>query len=101
MSQNKYEQEVIARWEVGEPVAFPHFKIAETDMDPQKEIDPKLVREAQALAGSLLWLSTKTRPDLTFGVATLSRMVTKNPAKAIEIGRILLAYIKGNPGDLH
>lgn len=67
-------------------------------MDSQEEIDPQ---EAQALAGSLLWPSTRSRPDLTFGVATLSRMVTKNPAKAIEIGRILWAHVKGNPGDLH
>ena len=27
--------------------------------------------------------------------------MTKNPAKAIEIGHVLLAYVKGNPGDLH
>ena len=101
ISQRKYEQEIIARWNVKEAVAFPRFKISEEDGEQQAGVDRKHVREAQAIAGSLLWLSTRSRPDLTYGVSALSRLVTKNPMKAIEVGRILMAYVKGNPGDLH
>ena len=67
----------------------------------KREVDKKQIREAQALAGSLLWLSTRSRPDLAFGVAAISRLVTRNPRKAIEIAHVLLTYVKGNPGDLH
>ena len=100
LSQRKYEQEIIACWNVKEAVAFPRFKISEEDGEQQAGVDRKHVREAQAIAGSLLWLSTRSRPGLTYGVSALSRLVTKKPMKAIEVGRILMAYVKGNPGDL-
>ena len=31
----------------------------------------------------------------------MSRLMSKNPHKALEVGTALLAYIKKNPGDLH
>lgn len=31
----------------------------------------------------------------------MSRLMTKNPKKAIEVAHTLLSYVKGNPGDLH
>ena len=101
IAQNKYEQELLARWNVNASTTFPNFKINEADGEQQPDIDRNQVREAQALAGSLLWLSTRSRPDLAFGVAAISKLVTRNPAKAIEIGYGLLAYVKGNPGGLH
>ena len=27
--------------------------------------------------------------------------MTKNPKKAIEVGQVMLSYVKGTPGDLH
>lgn len=101
VSQKKYEQELLTRWKVGMPLSFPHFKLGEADCEQEEEVDRNKVREAQALAGSLLWLSTRSRPDLSYGVAAVSRLVARNPVKAIEIAHVLLAYIKGTPGDLH
>ena len=101
LSQQKYEQEILARWNVKESSNFPNFKITEEDFEAQGETDIRQVREAQALAGSLLWLSTRSRPDLALGVAVVSRMMTRNPKKAVEVAHTLLAYIKGTPGDLH
>ena len=31
----------------------------------------------------------------------MSRLVTKNPKKSLEIGHILLKYLRGNPGEMH
>ena len=92
---------MLARWDVKDAVFIPQFKISEFDDVPEAEILPSQVKEAQAIAGSLLWLSTRTRPDLTFGVAAVCRLTTKNPVRAIEIGQLLLKYIKGSPGYLH
>ena len=64
-------------------------------------MDAGVLREAQALAGGLLWLSTKSRPDLSYGVSTMSRLMTRNPQKALDVGQALLRYLKSNPGDLH
>ena len=44
--------------------------------------------------------TTRTRPDLSVGVAAVCRLATKNPVKAIEIGMTLMEYLKGNPGSL-
>ena len=80
---------------------IPQLKVSEFDDIPEAEVLPSQVKEAQAIAGSLLWLSTRTRPDLTFGVAAVCRLTTKNPLRAIEIGQLLLKYVKGSPGYLH
>ena len=49
---------------------------------PQGEPGPRHVVEAyQALVGSLIWLMTKTRPDLSFTVNFLCRFL-KNPTQA-------------------
>ena len=101
LSQQKYEQEIFVRWNVKESSTFPNFKIMEEDFGEKGEKDARLIREAQAMAGSLLWLSTRSRPDLAMGVASISRLMTKNPKKAIEVGQMLLSYVKGTPGDLH
>ena len=81
--------------------SFPQLQDWEEDFEVQGETDIRQVREAQALAGSLLWLATRSRPDLALGVAVVSRMMTRNPKKAVEVAHTLLAYVKGAPGDLH
>ena len=59
IAQNKHEQEILSRWNVSASVAFPNFKTSEGDSEQQPDVDRNQVREAQALAGSLLWLSTR------------------------------------------
>jgi hypothetical protein len=56
------------------------------------------IKTAQAIAGALLWLNTRTRPDISVGVSTVCRLATKNPAKAIEIGMNVMAYIRKRSG---
>ena len=97
VNQHMYEQEMLQRWNVDEGVEYPHYKVAE-DQEVEESPDPNDVRTAQAMAGSLLWLSSRTRPDLAHGVATMSRLMTKAPVKAIQIGTTLMKYVKGNPG---
>ena len=100
IAQTMYEKEILAKWNVTGKSAFPAFKISEED-EMSREFDQNELREAQALTGALLWLSTRTRPDLVFRVSTMSRLVARNPIRAVEVGRALLAYINGNPGGLH
>ena len=97
VNQHMYEQEMLQRWNVQDGVEYPHYKVAE-DQEVEESPDPNDVRTAQAMAGSLLWLSSRTRPDLAHGVATMSRLMTKAPLKAIQIGTTLMKYVCGNPG---
>lgn len=94
-SRSINEQEILARWKV-----TVHC-VSSLQDEGQGEVDRNQVREAQALARSLFWLSTRSKPDLAFGVAAVSRLMTKNPKKVIEVAQALLSYIKGTPGDLH
>ena len=100
ISQSMYEKEILAKWDIKEKTPYPVFKISEEDEQPHDFTAAEL-RDAQAITGALLWLSTRSRPDLVYGLSAMSRLVSKNPAKSMSIGRALLAYINGNPGGLH
>ena len=101
VSQKMFEQELLSRWAVSESLAYPAFKINEEDELVTSEISQADIKSAQALTGAFLWLSTRTRPDLVHDVSVMSRLVTKNPKKSLEIGHTLLKYLHGNPGGIH
>ena len=101
VSQRMYEQELMTRWNIKESMSFPAFKISEADEQPAEHIEQNDIRTAQMLTGALLWISTRTRPDIVFGVSAMSRLTMKNPVKAVEIGYVLLKYLRGNPGGMH
>eukprot|EP00438_Fugacium_kawagutii_P032909 Skav221774 [mRNA] locus=scaffold2426:73054:81328:- [translate_table: standard] len=101
VNQSMYEAEMLAKWGTTSSSDYPGFRINEDDFDQVADVDAGAVKRAQAMAGSLLWLATRTRPDLSFGVMTLCQLCTRNPKKAQEIGEALLRYVKGNPSSLH
>ena len=47
------------------------------------------------MAGSLIWLSTRTRPDITYAQSRISSMATKAPKKAFQEGMRALRYLNG------
>ena len=77
---------------------FPHFKLVEYDDKPFEPVNPEDIKVAQSMEGALLWLTTRTRPDLSMGVAAVSRLATRNPKKSIDSATVLMQYIKGSPG---
>ena len=97
VNQHMYEQEMLKRWNITGSLEFPNYKVVE-DEECEEDINPETLRTAQALAGSLLWLSTRTRPDLAHCVATMSRLMTRALTRAVAIGNTMMKYIKGNPG---
>ena len=102
LSQRSYEQEMLKKWEVTEKTSFPMFcRVTEEEEKPVEHIDPDELKRAQGIAGSLLWVATRTRPDVMYGVATMSRLMSKNPSCAVKIGMALLKYINRVPGGLH
>ena len=46
-------------------------------------------------AGSLIWLSTRTRPDITYAQSRISSMATKAPKRAFLEGMRVLRYFSG------
>ena len=63
------------------------------ELEPEEIIDPTDVKQCQTLVGELLWLSTRTRPDLSFAVAYLGARVTKSPKGVLELARHVVGYL--------
>ena len=55
----------------------------------------KKVREAQKLAGEVLWLTSRTRPDLCYTIQKMKSAATKDPELAIKFGFRMFRYLKG------
>merc|ERR1712175_12075 len=53
------------------------------------------VHRAQNIAGSLIWLSTRTRPDITYAQSRISSMMAKAPKAAVLEAMRVLRYLKG------
>ena len=100
-SQKKYEQEMIQRFNIKKATEFPNFRLAEEDEFPLADIKPADIKTAQSMAGALLWLTTRTRPDIALSVAAACRLTTKNPLKSIKISTAVMCYVCGVRGGLH
>jgi len=68
-----------------------------TSVELPEESKPKVedIHRAQKLAGSLIWLSTRTRPDIVYSQSRISSMATEAPIAAIKEGQRVLRYLQG------
>ena len=55
------------------------------------------VREAQKMAGELLWLVTRTRPDVGYSTAHVCAAATRNPEGAIRLAKLTMRYLAATP----
>ena len=60
-------------------------------------IDPELVKQAQRMAGELLWLVTRTRPDVGFATAHVCSNAARDPVAAIRLAKVTMRYLAATP----
>ena len=101
ISQRMYEKEMVQKWGIEKEIDAPHFKPSGEDENPGEPVQATDIKVAQGMAGALLWLTTRTRPDLAMSVSTVCRLATKNPRRSIEIATLVMQYVKAHPGGLH
>ena len=80
MSQGPHIRDVLSTWEMSDcrPVMVPGQPTkVELPQETEGETDPEDVQRAQKLAGSLIWLSTRTRPDISYAQSRISSLATK------------------------
>lgn len=65
----------------------------------QRPPTPEEVREAQRVTGELLWLVTRSRPDLMFPVAKMSAKVLHNPIWVVEAAQQVWGYLANTEED--
>ena len=69
--------------------------LREPELPPDSPGDRELLREAQRIMGELVWLSTKTRPDLMLTVSKLSALISRDPAQVVRSAEQVWQYLAG------
>ena len=64
------------------------------DTCPEAAPDPATVVKAQRLAGSLQWLTSRSRPDIAYTVSRIASVATTAPEWALQMGMRLLRYVR-------
>ncbi len=64
------------------------------DEDEPDEVLDNLVRQAQQLVGELIWISSRTRCDLSYAVSLAANMLTSKPAAATRRCHRIHRYLR-------
>ena len=93
VGQPSYLQDLLRRRGVTTKRSTPLPKEHLAAMEVEEEIKIEDVRQAQAIAGEILWMSVRSRPDLSYAIGALGREVTKHPRWAVQTGHYILEYL--------
>ncbi|CAE7723639.1 RE1, partial [Symbiodinium pilosum] len=94
--QRKYLLDLLNRYpDVRGGASQPGLKEPD-DLLPKNNEQPDLsrLRLAQKLAGELLWITTKTRPDLIYVTSRIGQYITRNVEFAIQLAHNALRYLR-------
>ena len=107
VSQGSYVGELLKSYpaEASRPSQVPATKdtmplqedLDEEEGDEQGDPDPGQVKQAQRIAGELLWLVTRTRPDIGYATAHVCGAALKSPAAALRLGKMVMRYLAATP----
>ena len=70
-------------------------QVSESHEEEVDSLMSETVREAQRMAGELLWLSQRTRPDLAYAVNVACSTALNDPSRSIRICKGVLRYLRG------
>ena len=90
IGQPSYTKDLIERHGVTVSRSSPMPKV-EIPEEPEENLT------ATEVTGELLWLSIRSRPDIAFAVATMSRNLSKFPRWVVRVGKSVLEYLAGTP----
>ena len=94
VSQMSYLEDLLAKEEVKER-RIPISREQTADLlSPDGEFGVEDVRGAQKVVGELLWLLTRTRPDLMFVMSKLCSQVLRAPKKVQEVAQQVRGYLR-------
>ena len=69
----------------------------EVPMVPEENVSLEEIRSTQTITGELLWVSVRSRPDVSFAVSLMGRVLSKNPRWAVKVGEHVLGYLASTP----
>ena len=92
VGQPDYTREIVSRYPDLQPRQVPLPKLDDVDLEDEILLQED-VKKCQTIIGELLWLSTRTRPDLSFAVAYLGSRVTKCPKRVLKLAHHVVGYL--------
>ncbi|CAI5934392.1 unnamed protein product [Closterium sp. NIES-64] len=98
LHQHKYLESVVDRFGMIEskhtptPMEAAFHPLAVSD---EKPMDPESAKTFHSVVGSCMYAAVSTRPDLSFPVGVLGRVVSNPMVEHVRASRRLLRYIKG------
>ena len=96
MCQEAFIRDILKTWEMADckPLMVPGIPTT-VELPEEKDQNPDDIHRAQKIAGSLIWLSTRTRPDITYAQSRISSMMLKAPKTAVLEALRVLRYLQG------
>ena len=96
LAQPSYTKDLLERHGTVRTRNCPMPKV-ETPTEAEPDMTKDEIKAAQMITGELLWLSVKSRPDITFAVSLMSRFLSKNPKWVKNLGNCVLEYLAATP----
>lgn len=100
LSQEKFIYETLRNFsmENATPISTPmesKIILSKEQCPPEDNKDPKTVKSYQCLIGSLMWLTSVSRPDLTYATIKLARYASNPGQLHIQAALRILRYLNG------
>ena len=102
LHQAQYVREMLERFPEGPTRS--RASPGEAEANPVKgrqpvlpESNPQLHKRLQQIVGALLWVSTKTRPDISWALSILAASMARDLSEATNRARHLLQYLSSAP----
>ena len=93
LSQRGYLQDLLREYAIKDHALLPVPKEwCSVDQD-EEQVEESDIKAAQSCVGALLWLSQRTRPDLSYAVALMGSWATKRPVLVGKMARRVMAYL--------
>ena len=84
----------------GEEKKEDHFQVYQSPVTRPREEPEKTaptaaeVRSAQKVTGEVMWLLTRSRPDLMYAMSKMCQNTLKNPLEVMEVGNQVMKYLR-------
>ena len=96
LGQEKYIRDLMDKHNIKQTAGVPCPKVEEGPEEPAENLQGPVLRAAQQLCGELMWLTTRTRPDVAYMVGVMSRLLHKRLGYVVEVGQQCLKYLCGS-----
>ena len=91
ISQEKYVEELINKYKLEGVEPQPIPKVIEGE--DESPISTRSLKAAQTIAGELLWVMTRSRPDICFAISLMTRLLHRRPSYVVELGKHVVKYL--------